>query len=91
MHAELVLHQVPIWLTRDPAVYLLSLSALSVSQLTDAAHSLHASHLRRKNDYIQAILDDFLHQCVHFWGDVPYCDQRWTLFISQHFSSHYVT
>jgi hypothetical protein len=66
--AEFVFFQVPTWLTQDADMYSLSLSAfkLSVAQLSEVARSFQVSHLRRKNDFVHANLDDFLQQRVLF-------------------------
>ena len=60
-------------------------------QLHEAGWSLCLSHLRRKDDLRNAILDDFLSERLHWqlWDKVTSCHDPCNVFVSQYFISHY--
>jgi hypothetical protein len=89
MYAEAVVFDAPPWLFQTDEEISMSLSALSVSQLHYVTQKLCISSLRRKIDFIQAIINDFRYERCQFRETLSCRMRPWTFIISHHFQDRY--
>ena len=64
--------EMPTWGVHERDAYHDSLWALTASHLSCAVLAINGSpvHPRTKCNFLEVILEDFLHECIQFW-DIP--------------------
>jgi hypothetical protein len=86
---QIVAAQVPKWLYRETDDYCRSLSALTVPQLYNIATSLNLTTLRRKQNLIEVVVNDFCDQRSRLWDVVKCSNQPCMVSVSRHFHDRY--
>jgi hypothetical protein len=72
MYAEAVVENMPPWLFQDYECYVISLSALSMSDMQPTIFSLKLSHSRLKKDLIDCLVNDFCHERAQICEKLTY-------------------